>query len=70
MVLTWGCKYGTEVEECERGRTGAAFTGIPCGDGGRRVEPRAWSCGVNVTITGAAVAAGTVDSGDVNGLGK
>ena len=36
----------------------------------RRVEPRAWDQGANMTITGAAGAAGTVDSGDVSGLGK
>ena len=30
VVLTRGCRDGTDVDVCERGRTGAAFTGIPC----------------------------------------
>ena len=33
------------------------------------MEPCAWRRGANMTITGAACAAGTVDSGDVHGLG-
>ena len=80
VVLTCGCRDGTEVNVLERGRTGAAVTGIRGAQMGiiletwrrrwRRVEPRAWSRGANMTITGAAGAAGTADGGDVSGLGR
>ena len=30
VVLTCGCRDGTEVDVCKRGRTGAALTRIPC----------------------------------------
>ena len=58
VVLTCGCRDEAEVDVCVKGRTGAALTGIPR-EGG-------WSR----RATGAAGVAATVDSGDVNGLGK